>query len=616
MTRRQTRFAIGLVILLHFVLALYLSPLGALDLDGDTWWQWDHVACGAILAQPVLLALWAAMAPQGIAVRLPRALELWTLDCLALACGSTLNMGSRDGGAVLTAFVWLLCFGLALAVLLPLRWLGWHAAANGNLDRGLQSSQFTLRRLLGWTFRVAVVAAALRWLDGPETALDEIYDALPLFFALGATGLLMAPVAAILAWLVFSARRRRVLKTFVVVSILVIAATAGGVCWYWYALGNETYQVSVMLAGFIASTAVTLMVFRLCGYSLTRSSAVENLPVTDPSGSLPNRRWRFALVLMPMLAAAVAFIAITPLRIEAWRYQAIWGYWRSLGWQADIDEGRLIGLGMMPQYESLAEFPASSAMEEARLRPLVGQPDLTTLRLKSTMLYARHIRYFTQIPNLRELVLDGSDVRGAATDDWGGLSALTTLSLKGCDLNDEVVAGLAHIPHLKKLTLRETHVTDAGVAALESCQDLAFVDLLFTHVTPTGVERLDDARPRLEIWATSTDPRLTHASLSFARQKILRNSSPASVVEFLDRMSRISWFRGNGPENDDNVFVIMQAHDRLEYLNLRGANITDAAVSRAKTLTGLKRLDLRDTHVTEDGLTELRQALPDCQILR
>ena len=53
---------------------------------------------------------------------------------------------------------------------------------------------------------------------------------------------------------------------------------------------------------------------------------------------------------------------------------------------------------------------------------------------------------------------------------------------------------------------------------------------------------------------------------------------------------------------------------RLEYLNLAGADITDGAVQFVTTLTGLKHLDLRRTHITQVGLGQLRCALPKCEI--
>ncbi|HEV3345101.1 MAG TPA: hypothetical protein VG125_32290, partial [Pirellulales bacterium] len=170
MSRTQVRVVIGLVIALHVALGLFFAPIGALDIEAETWLDRGYVACGAIVAQPVLLALWAALAPQPLAVRLPRAFELSALVCLALACGGTLNMGARMGGALETALVWGAIFSTALAALSLPRFFGWRIASEGDGDRMESRNQFTLRRLLGWTLRVSFLAAALRWLDGPVTA--------------------------------------------------------------------------------------------------------------------------------------------------------------------------------------------------------------------------------------------------------------------------------------------------------------------------------------------------------------------------------------------------------------------------------------------------------------
>ncbi|MGH7135323.1 MAG: hypothetical protein ACREHD_06255 [Pirellulales bacterium] len=142
------------------------------------------------------------------------------------------------------------------------------------------------------------------------------------------------------------------------------------------------------------------------------------------------------------------------------------------------------------------------------------------------------------------------------------------------------------------------------------------LDLLFTKVTPGGVEQLAQSLPRAAIYATSMDSSLLLDPVSPARWQLIRSSSPPSLVDFLRAISGVRWFYANGGDTDDNSVALLQHHEQLEYLNLAGAKITDAAVAHAKTLTGLKRLDLRRTEVTAAGLAQLRKALPDCEILR
>lgn len=54
----------------------------------------------------------------------------------------------------------------------------------------------------------------------------------------------------------------------------------------------------------------------------------------------------------------------------------------------------------------------------------------------------------------------------------------------------------------------------------------------------------------------------------------------------------------------------------VDELALNGTRITDAGLEHLKGFSGLQSLDLRGTGVTDDGAERLRQALPDCEIVR
>ena len=49
---------------------------------------------------------------------------------------------------------------------------------------------------------------------------------------------------------------------------------------------------------------------------------------------------------------------------------------------------------------------------------------------------------------------------------------------------------------------------------------------------------------------------------------------------------------------------------------LRDTQITDGGLTHLKGLTSLSELEVHNTHVTDDGVNELQQALPDLKIIR
>ena len=55
---------------------------------------------------------------------------------------------------------------------------------------------------------------------------------------------------------------------------------------------------------------------------------------------------------------------------------------------------------------------------------------------------------------------------------------------------------------------------------------------------------------------------------------------------------------------------------KLEYLGLYQTGMTDASQVYFIEIRGLEDLDLRKTRVTDKGIEQLKDALPDCLILR
>jgi hypothetical protein len=55
---------------------------------------------------------------------------------------------------------------------------------------------------------------------------------------------------------------------------------------------------------------------------------------------------------------------------------------------------------------------------------------------------------------------------------------------------------------------------------------------------------------------------------------------------------------------------------QLQWLYLDDTGITDAGLKHLVGLTRLQELDLHGTHVTDEGIAKLQEALPNCQITR
>lgn len=74
--------------------------------------------------------------------------------------------------------------------------------------------------------------------------------------------------------------------------------------------------------------------------------------------------------------------------------------------------------------------------------------------------------------------------------------------------------------------------------------------------------------------------------------------------------------RGKVLAVDDAALALLRGFPELRSLDLRDTRVTDRSVRRLMALSGLQRLDLRGARITDQGERELREALPDCEILR
>lgn len=70
------------------------------------------------------------------------------------------------------------------------------------------------------------------------------------------------------------------------------------------------------------------------------------------------------------------------------------------------------------------------------------------------------------------------------------------------------------------------------------------------------------------------------------------------------------------PQRLERALSLLPHLRGLKWLSLEGMPITDTRLASLKPLTGLRKLNLTYTSVTDAGVAELRQALPNCEIVR
>ena len=159
------------------------------------------------------------------------------------------------------------------------------------------------------------------------------------------------------------------------------------------------------------------------------------------------------------------------------------------------------------------------------------------------------------------------------------ISKLATVPFKVVSINlmasrvtgDQLVVlkGLTHLTHLH---LAGLPLGDSGLKHISEITSLQFANLANTRITSKGVAYL------------STLTNLTHLHLSHNQQI------------------------------DDEALEYLKELSDLEYLRLENTSVSDTGLQHLHKLTTLTTLSLGRTQVTSDGVSALKNALPDCDV--
>ncbi len=234
------------------------------------------------------------------------------------------------------------------------------------------------------------------------------------------------------------------------------------------------------------------------------------------------------------------------------------------------DKG-MVFIGGLPQLTSLDVYGAK--ISDDGLIPLLNCVSLTGLHLGGTSVTSEGLATIGQISSLTELGLDGLSVTNQSLTHLQKLPLLRNLFLASClQLTDDCGAVLAQFPLLEYLQLDNTSVSDRSVLDLSKSPSLRRLHL-------NSCQRLTDECGE----ALSQFPKLDALSLA---------QTPIS----------------------DRAVVGLAKSKTLKFLNISFTNVTDAAIPDLSQMKSLTWLNIQDTKFTADGVKQLVQAMPWCEI--
>ena len=163
---------------------------------------------------------------------------------------------------------------------------------------------------------------------------------------------------------------------------------------------------------------------------------------------------------------------------------------------------------------------------------------------------------------------------------------LTTLNLKGTDVDGSGLAHLQWHTRLRKLDLASTDVGDDALVHLRNLRALSELDLSGSQVTDVGLKHIGNCRSFTELSLAST--RVTGAGLQ-----------------------HLEWQKGLGElclsctDVDDDGLAYLSRMERLSSLDLSSTGVTDGGLEHLAKLENLRFLNLASTKVNGSGLEYL-----------
>ena len=182
---------------------------------------------------------------------------------------------------------------------------------------------------------------------------------------------------------------------------------------------------------------------------------------------------------------------------------------------------------------------------------------------------------FREFRNLRRLflIVDTTPIQKTGLTQLIDLDNLLLLSAQWTPTDDEGISQIQGIVSLRLLRLNWSQVSDEGLKYIDRLPDLLMLYLSGTKVTDEGAVRI----ARLK--------QLTSLQLSHT------------------------------PITDFSVKQITSLAN-LTHLGLDATKITDASIPSLKSLRNLQYLNISETGLSRNGLLELSETLPDCQIVQ
>ena len=310
----------------------------------------------------------------------------------------------------------------------------------------------------------------------------------------------------------------------------------------------------------------------------------------------------------------------------------------------DIETIRLVGPAVNDAYvETLRGLTTlhtvdiqNSSITDRSLVILAELPNIHTLRLRRNLNFTdRAITLFAEFPNLRELRILYNAFTPMALFDLGNLTTVRVLDLRALPITDSTLMFIGDLENLEELRVRSSSVTNNGVAHLKNCTNLRvlefqdadvstglaeilkdFENLRFLRIfrcAPFGPDAITELGmltqlDTLELRGLACSPEALRALKPLANLRSvefseLGNVDSAVLLEVLQAFPDLHTIRLFGIPADDTIAAHIATRTGMRRVLLPATAITDAGLEPLTTMEGLIALDIHANriHITPQG---------------
>jgi hypothetical protein len=318
---------------------------------------------------------------------------------------------------------------------------------------------------------------------------------------------------------------------------------------------------------------------------------------------------------------------------------------------------------------------SKTRVSDAGLVGLSKLRHLLRLDLTGTLIGDAGLAHLARLTNLNGLWLRDTQVGDAGLKHLRALGYLESLDLSKTRVSDAGLPHLTALRYLSRLDLAQTRVSDAALTHLQALRKVDSLGLRGTRLSARATATLKKSFPRATITWSEPNRSAAEAVLALGGVVHVRAkgqaddclvSSAANLPEESFRLTRVSLAHVQGLVGDlwpklaalgdpdfDDLHVLdlsgrtlgdkdisalaalttltdlslaqtpvsdadlerLKGLKKLRRLSLAGSGVTDKGLTHLHGLSEMQELDLNDTKTTAMGISALRKALPNCQVL-